>query len=71
MKPRLKLSDRQFEALDIETRRSMIYQLMFIDTPRYQYCISSNGQWWIMVRYKREYTGKIDNDSLMVVDAWL
>ena len=71
MKPRLKLSDRQFEALDIETRRSMIYQLMFIDTPRYQYCIGANGQWWIMVRYKREYTGKIDNYSLMVVDAWL
>ena len=71
MKPRLKLSDRQFEALDIETRRSMIYQLMFIDTPRYQYCIGENGEWWIMVRYKREYTGKIDNDSLMVVDAWL
>ena len=71
MKPRLKLSDRQFESLDIETRRSMIYQLMFIDTPRYQYCIGANGQWWIMGRYKREYTGKIDNDSLMVVDAWL
>ena len=71
MKPRLKLSDRQFEALDIETRRSMIYQLMFIDTPRYQYCIGANGQWWIMVRYEWEYTGKIDKDSSVVVDAWL
>ena len=71
MKPRLKLSDRQFEALDIETRRSMIYQLMFIDTPRYQYCIGANGQWWIMVRYEWEYTGKIDKDSSVVVDAWV
>ncbi len=71
MKPKLKLTDKQFEALDIETRRSMIYQLMFIDTPRYQYCIGANGQWWIMVRYEWEYTGKIDKDSSVVVDAWL
>lgn len=71
MKPKLKLTDKQFEALDIETRRSMIYQLMFIDTPKYQYCIGANGQWWIMVRYEWEYTGKIDKDSLAVVDAWL
>ncbi len=71
MKPKLKLTDKQFEALDIETRRSMIYQLMFIDTPRYQYCIGANGKWWIMVRYEWEYTGKIDKDSSVVADAWL
>ncbi len=71
MKPRLKLTDRQFEALDIETRRSMIYQLMFIDTPKYQYCIGAEGQWWIMVRYEWKYEGEVEKETLTVVDQWL
>lgn len=48
MKSRLKLTDNQFEALDVDTRRNMIRQLMFIDTPKFQYCIGANGQWWII-----------------------
>lgn len=71
MKTRLKLTDKQFDALGIETRRSMIYQLMFIDTPNYQYCIGANGQWWTMVRYKRKRAGEVDKETSMVVDKWL
>ena len=71
MKTRLKLTDRQFEALDKDTRRSMIEQLMFIDTPKYQYCIGANGKWWIMVRYEWIHAGKIDRDTSTVVDRWL
>lgn len=71
MKTRLKLTDKQFDALDIETRRSMIYQLMFIDTPKYQYCIGANGQWWTMVRYERQHAGEVDKETSTVVDKWL
>lgn len=71
MKARLKLTDQQFEALDTDTRRSMIYQLMFIDTPKYQYCIGANGEWWIMVRYEWISAGKVNKDISTVVDKWL
>lgn len=71
MKARLKLTDKQFEALDTDTRRSMIYQLMFIDTPKYQYCIGANGEWWIMVRYEWISVGKVNKDISTVVDKWL
>lgn len=70
MKKNLKLSNKQFDALDVETRRSMIRQLMFIDTPKYQYCIGADGPWWIMVRYEWKYAGEIDKDTLTVVDQW-
>ena len=71
MKSRLKLTDNQLEALDVDTRRNMIRQLMFIDTPKYQYCIGTNGQWWIMVRYDWKCTGEVDKDTSTVVDKWL
>lgn len=71
MRSRLRLSDKQFETLDVNTRRSMIEQLMFIDTPKYQYCIGANGKWWIMVRYEWAYAGKIDRETSTVVDRWL
>ena len=45
MTARLKLTYKQFEALDTDICRSIIYQLMFIDTPKYQYCIGANGEW--------------------------
>lgn len=71
MKSRLKLTDNQFKALDVDTRRNMIRQLMFIDTPKFQYCIGANGQWWIMVRYDWKCAGEVDKDTSTVVDKWL
>lgn len=71
MKTRLKLTDKQFDALDEETRRSMIYQLMFIDTLNYQYCIGASGQWWTMVRYEWLHAEGVDKDTSTVVDKWL
>lgn len=68
MKSRLKLTDNQFEALDVDTRRNMIRQLMFIDTPKFQY---SNGQWWIMVKYDWKCAGEVDKDTSTIVDKWL
>lgn len=70
MKLRLTLTDSQFEALDTNTRRDMIYQLMFINTPKYQYCIGANGQWWTMVRYEWKYDGEVDESTSIVVDKW-
>lgn len=71
MKSRLKLTDKQFKALDVDTRRNMIRQLMFIDTPKYQYCIGANGQWWTMVRYEWKHAGEVDKETSMIVDKWL
>lgn len=71
MKSRLKLTDNQFETLDVDTRRNMIRQLMFIDTPKYQYCIGAYGQWWTMVRYEWQHAGEVDKDNSTVVDKWL
>lgn len=71
MKARLTLTDRQFESLAADTRRSMIYQLIFINTPKHQYCIGANGRWWIMVRYDWECAGEVDKDTSTVVDKWL
>lgn len=71
MKTRLKLTDKQFDALDPDTRRAMIYQLMFIDTPKYQYCIGACGQWWTMVRYEWLHAGEVDRETSTVVDKWL
>lgn len=49
----------------------MIEQLMFIDTPKYQYCIGANGKWWTMVRYEWAYAGRVDKDTCTVIDKWL
>lgn len=46
MKTRLKYIDKRFDVLDIGTSRSMRYQLIFIDTPKYQHCIGANGHWY-------------------------
>ena len=71
MKMILKLTDKQFDALDTETRRSMIYQLMFINTPTYQYCIGAKGRYWTMVRYEWLHAGEVDKETSTIVDEWL
>lgn len=80
---RLKISDKQFEKLDRDTRREMIRQLMFIDTTNYEYCIGAHGHLWTMVRYKTEpeygyrfgqrmQTGRrlVISGSGEIVDTW-
>lgn len=71
MNARLKLTDKQFDALDKETRRSMLYQLMFIDTPKYKYCIGANGNYWTMVRYEWKHAGEIDKETSTIIDKWM
>jgi hypothetical protein len=70
MRVRLKLTDAQFDALDIKTRRSMIEQLMFINTPKYQYCIGAQGNLWTMVRYEWAYGDEVVKESATIVDRW-
>ncbi|MBO5610546.1 MAG: hypothetical protein J5929_09310 [Eubacterium sp.] len=54
IRTRLKLSEQQYEALDLNTRRSMIQQLMFIETPKHLYCIGTQYNKWTIVRYDLE-----------------
>lgn len=80
---RLKLSQKQFDNLELNTRREMIRQLMFIDTLKYRYCIGAMGDFWTMVRYDLEpvygyrygqlmATGeyKVVDGSDEIVDKW-
>lgn len=48
---KLKLSDKQFDALELDTRRSIIRQLMFVSTPKYDYTLGAMGDLWTMNRY--------------------
>ena len=70
----IKLSDKQFEELDAETRRRLMEQLMIIDTPRYRYALGACGADWTLVRYDRqECIGKDkweDGYEPLVVDSW-
>lgn len=75
----VRLSDKQFDTMDLGTRRSLIQQIMFISTPSYDYSIGANGNWWTMIRrdgaecigsnrygqreYPKDYMGT-------VVDKW-
>lgn len=70
-KQNLKLSNEQFSALDIETRRSIMRQLMFIDTPTYQYCLGVKWRYWTMVRYEWKRDGEVDKETSTIVDEWL
>ncbi len=71
MKVRLRLSQEQFDKLDQETRRRMIYQLMFIDTPHFRYAIGAQERWWTMVRYELHPDRTEVGDSATIVDRWL
>ena len=48
---RLKLSDKEFDGLDLSTRRNIIRQLMFVSTPKYDYTLGAMGDLWTMNRY--------------------
>lgn len=49
----VKLSDKQFEELNVETRRTLMEQLMILDTPKYRYALGTHGLDWTLVRYDR------------------
>ncbi len=57
----IKLSDKEWAGLEPNTRRSLMEQLMIIDTPKYRYAIGSNSSrdTWVMMRYdRRESVGQ-------------
>lgn len=70
-----KLSDRQYEGLETETRRAIISQVMMIETPKYLYAIGAMGNYWTTVRYdKLESIGSCEWEKGYepeVVDKWL
>ena len=71
MRTKLKLTDKQFDTLDTETRREMMRQLMFIDTPTYRYCIGAYGNLWTIVRYEWIHEGLVDKETSTVIDKWV
>lgn len=74
MKKNLKLSDKQFDALEEGTRRSLMEQLMMIDTGKYMYTLGCEGRFWTLNRYDREECigmNKWEDDyKPEVVDKW-
>lgn len=68
---RVRLSDRQFEGLEHNTRRDLIKQVMFIRTPTYMYCIGAEREFWTIVRFDIVDAESIDMDSAEVVDKWI
>lgn len=70
----VKLTDKQFDGLDVVTRRSLIQQLMIIDTPKYKYTLGAIGNLWTMWRYDRQEcigSDKWQDDyEPEVVDRW-
>lgn len=70
-----KLTDKQFDELEISTRRSLMIQLIMIHTPKYMYAVGAYGSDWLIVRYDRlESIGEDewkDDYQPEVVDRWL
>ncbi len=67
---KVKLSDAQFEGLEKNTRRDLIRQVMFIRTPKYEYCFGAQGVNWVIVRYDIVDADSIDKDSAKIADRW-
>ncbi len=57
----LKLSDKQFDSLEQDTRRSIMQQLMFVQTPLHNYSLGASGNWWTMIR--RDQNESIGTDK--------
>lgn len=71
----LKLTDKEFDSLEIQTRRSILRQVMIVDTPKFKYALGALGNYWTMARYDRaECIGtddwKEDYDPELV-DKWV
>lgn len=70
----IKLTDNQFDALKVETRRALMEQLMIINTPKYRYVLGSVKNLWTMSRYDRQECIGADkwDDGYEpeVVDTW-
>lgn len=47
----LTLTQKQYDEMDENTRRSIIQQVFFINTAKYMYCIGAQGRYWTIVRY--------------------
>lgn len=72
---RFELTDKQFDSLELSTRRSLILQIMIIHTPKYQYTLGAKGNLWTLVRYDRnESIGKDKwgaGYTPEVIDSWI
>jgi hypothetical protein len=68
---KVELSDAQFEGMDKNTRRDLIKQVMFIKTPKYEYCIGAQGVNWTIVRYDVVDASSVDKDSAEIIDKWV
>lgn len=66
VKGRINLTDKQVEAMDRETWRSLMLQLMLIDTPRYLYSLGAKGNLWVISRIHRD-----DPEVKEVTDQWV
>jgi len=48
----------------------LIRQVMFIRTPKYEYCFGAQGVNWVIVRYDIVDADSIDKDSAKIADRW-
>ena len=55
---RLRLTDKEFDGSELNTKRSIIRQLMLVSTPRYDYSLGTINNLWTLNRYdSRESIG--------------
>ena len=70
----IKLTDKQFEGMEVGTRRSLMEQLMIVNTARYKYSLGSKGRKWIIYRYDKDESigaDKWEEDYMpLEVDSW-
>lgn len=66
VKGKIKLTDKQVESMDKELWRSLMTQMMLIDTPKYLYSLGARGNLWVISRTHRE-----DPEVVEVTDEWV
>lgn len=74
------LTQKQYDEMDVDTRRSLIQQIMFIETKKNMYCIGAQGSYWTIVRYDKAESIGVDkfgnarfdeNYKGEIIERWL
>lgn len=71
----IKLSDKQFDSIETETKRELMRQLLLLDTPKYRYALGALGQYWTLARFDmresiggREFSKDYEPE---IIDRWI
>ena len=66
----LTMSDTQFEAMPEKMRRNLFERVYFVKTPKYQYALGANGNWWILCRRDRNANCEVVKDETGAYVLW-